>query len=213
MVLSSSLKPNEFRIQASFCSSVKELACFLVSFSIGFLASAASVADPEGRLTDVQGLPISGQVGVHALGDYSDPHAIQRSKSSAANLQLEIPPGRYVALRFLVSGANGESLLPVRLRFLDGTTHDDLVPAPDWFDDPEPNNAAATPILNRLDRALGERISDRDDPALFEVIIPVSNPSPLIGLDLRFSDAQFPVPESRIHCFAITGVRALQSEF
>src|SRR5262249_55352229 len=105
----------------------------------------------------VRGLPRDGIVGVHRLGDPRGLNVIQLAPSNKDPVRIAIPRGRYVCIRFLIAGGNGNSTVPVTFELADGgmETHDLL--CDDWYRDFAPSRyhrhrSGSVPIWNGMDR-------------------------------------------------------------
>jgi non-specific serine/threonine protein kinase/serine/threonine-protein kinase len=158
-----------------------------------------------------RGLPAERRVGVHVLGGYGGPNAFQlAAPGGGGDLRVSVPPGAYAALRFLVAGANGGSVLPFAVEYEDGTAADHSLPCPDWFADgvPERDGIALTPVWNGMDRLGPGGLDERNDAALFEAVVELSGGKTLRALILRPAGARFQRPQGLFHLFAATAVRA-----
>jgi hypothetical protein len=168
--------------------------------------------DPAGSGRAVRGLPRDRRIGVHTLGAPDRANAVALRRESAP-LGVAVPAGRYAALRLLVSGANGRSRVPLELRFADGAPERREVPCPDWFDDAGREDlGGAQPIRDDMARALGRRIVDEQDPALFEVIIPLPAERTLVAFVLDAAGGTYSAADTRFHLFAATGMRIVEGE-
>ena len=74
-----------------------------------------------------QGLPHDRVLGVHRLGDYKRANAIRTSPDDKARVRVEVPRGKYCAIRYLVTGILLTSEMPVVLEFADGTKQHGLI--------------------------------------------------------------------------------------
>ncbi|MCZ6792796.1 MAG: CotH kinase family protein [Planctomycetota bacterium] len=165
------------------------------------------------RNPDAQGLPRDRIVGIHRLGDYRENNVLQFTARDRRAVRLKVPRRRYSFVRFLVSGGNGDSRVPVTFEYTDGSTRQEVLPCDDWYDDNPPDGPpgglqpGVVPILNRMDRIRGS-FKDRNDPAIFEVTFAVDSGKRLgaIVLDSRsatFDDGQ----RTKFSLFAATGVQ------
>jgi hypothetical protein len=104
----------------------------------------------EAKKQRARGLPPDRKVGVHELGDYSGPNSVQLSADEADPVRLVCRPHHSILLRFLVSGGNGDSAIPIQLEHTDGTRSDATVHCDDWFHDHPPDNIGiCTPESHR----------------------------------------------------------------
>jgi len=164
----------------------------------------------------VNGVPQSGRIGVHVLGSYEKSNALQFAATSRDTVTFEVPARRYVALRFLVSGGNGASSIPVDLKCADGDIQRHSVPCDDWFHD-NPSDpmgtlqAGVTAIWNRMDRIYLGSWEDADDPALFEVVVRVDASSELKELVFEPAGRFFSGDDTRFNLLAITGIARLEN--
>jgi hypothetical protein len=161
----------------------------------------------------VVGLPLDRVVGLHFLGSYGRPNALQLSQEDKAPVRLEIPADAYSEVRFLVAGGNGDSSMPVMLEFETGPQGRGVVPCDDWFDDAGPNDPVGTlrpgvkPLLDGMDRLQDGQLHRAKDAALFEVVLPADARRTLEAIVLLPGEATFQSPETRFNLLAVTGVR------
>ena len=161
-----------------------------------------------------QGLPADGVIGIHRLGDYGGPNAIQIDTNDEVPIRIEVTPRPYTALRVVVVSARGDAELPVTLVYSDGTTERRTLKTHDWFDDPgldaESETGAltpdTTPLLNGLDRMYKGVFEDANDPALFETVVGVDARRELVAVVLEASELEAVEPAMRVSIFAVTGV-------
>ncbi len=174
--------------------------------------SSLTIDDPgdaDALAPAIRGLPRDRIVGVHRLGAYDGPNAIQIIPTDEAPIRLEASPGRYRLLRVLVVGANGESSLPVRLEYASGEAGAARLIAPDWFDEAQPRRGVSvTAVRNGMDRLVEGKLHDANDPALFECLIAPDPRRELRALTLDVAGAKFASDRSTINLFALTGVIA-----
>jgi hypothetical protein len=189
--------------------------------SVGCTLLAAGFDGERADNPSVQGLPIDRRVGVHVLGDYGGKNAVQLSALDRESIRIPVPPGSYSAVRFLVTGGNGDSLVPVIFEYSDGSTEETNLPCDDWFDDmPEEGKVdtvgglpqpGVIPLLNGMDRIYGGVFHDADEPALFEVVR-VTNPGKrLESIVLDWGRALYTQTDAvtRFNLLAATGIRAI----
>ena len=166
----------------------------------------------------VRGLPKDRAVGVHLLGDYSDLNALQLSRSDTNAVRIEIPPGRYVCVRFLVSGVN-DSTVPVTFEYRDGSRARDVLPCDGWLNDHgdiakgtrRTLQKGSVPVWNGMDTIVGDKFKKNlYGVALFEVIIDVQPDKELVAFVLGPADGHFVNANTRFHLFAVTGVRVVE---
>jgi len=169
----------------------------------------------------VQGLPGDRRIGAHVLGEYAGKNAIQLSSLNRGSVRIPVPQGSYSAVRFLVTGGHGDSLVPLVLEYADGTTEETSLPCDDWFDDSPVEGKielvgvlqpGVVPALNGMDRNYGGFFQDSNDPAIFE-IVRVARPDKVLralllepgrGLFTRTTGAP-----TRFNLLAATGIRAI----
>jgi hypothetical protein len=167
--------------------------------------------DPFGNQdSSVSGLPVDQVIGIHHLGDYNEKNAIVLMADSRDAMTIKVPPGHYQEIAVLGASANGDVIVPIVLNFQHGATAETAIHCPDWFADPSPDNADQrwTPVRNGMDRALRDRIADRNDPALFEMRIGVSPQKVMESITLDAPNATFPDRASRFSLFSIVGISA-----
>jgi len=184
--------------------------CLLVA---GFDGSRAE--DPR-----VQGVPADRRIGVHVLGDYAGKNALQLSNFDRRSVRIPVPPGNYSAVRFLATGGNGDSLVPVVFEYSDGAREERAIPCDDWFDDiPEEGvveligvlQPGVIPVLNGMDRIHNGVFEDANDPALFEVVHVTRPQKRLEAFVLETQKALFAHPPgapTQFNLLAVTGIRA-----
>jgi len=160
----------------------------------------------------VRGLPRDRIVGVHRLGDPRGLNALQLSRWDSTAVRLTIPRGRYSCIRFLVAGGNGNSSMPVVFEFAGGGAEKHDLPCDDWYHDlpparwPSPS-AGSIPIWNGMDRLARGKFEAAHEPALFEVLIPVTGDQEIEAIVLDPTAASFHDHRTRFHLFAVTGMR------
>ena len=150
-------------------------------------------------------------VGVHRLGDYRELNAIQFQRGSRQLVRVEVPRGRYVAFRFLVSGGNGDSTIPLVLVHADGSEERSAVRCDDWFEDMPPNaygplRDGVAPVWNGMDRLFAGRFEDAGLAALFEVVVPSRTDSDVVALRFEPERGAFDLTFTRFNLFAITAM-------
>ncbi len=172
----------------------------------------------------VRGLPTNRRIGVHRLGDYSTPNVVKLRKADRS-VRVEVARGRYVAVRFLVSGAEGDSIVPVTLEYADGSRETGQLPCDDFYDDPFRNDLrgvqfGSTPIYDGMDAWPLGQFEDDNDPAVFEIVVPTDPQRELASFVLEPESGRFLMhfggvvtegANDRITCFhllAATGIRA-----
>lgn len=159
-----------------------------------------------------QGLPLDHKVGMHILGDYNAFNTLQLTRSTRRKVRVIVPPGRYSFVRFLLTGGAGDSRVPVQFEYSDGTRGEGIIPCDDWYDDLPPGDPAGrlqpgvVPALNDLDRLRGS-FKDRNEPALFEVILKTDAARQLKAFVLDPARAEYDQPGlTTFNLFAATGV-------
>jgi spore coat protein H len=169
----------------------------------------------DGRLSGnpmAQGLPRDRRVGVHVLGDYGRPNALQIAQGEGP-VRIAAPPGRYDVLKVLVAGGGGDSRMPVVLQYAGGEEAAGMIHCDDWYDDNPPEDPPGSlgpgvvAALNGMDRIRSGSFKDRNEPALFEVTIPADPRRVLEALVLDPGGAEFTKGDrTRFNLFAVTGV-------
>jgi hypothetical protein len=161
---------------------------------------------------EAQGLPRDRRVGVHLLGDYGRPNALQLVQGDDA-VRIDALAGKYDFIRLLVAGGGGDSRMPVVLEYAGGERSRDIVHCDDWYDDNPPEDPPGSlgpgvvPVLNGMDRIRSGSFKDRNEPALFEVTIAADPGKVLEALVLDPSGAEFTKGErTRFNLFAVTGI-------
>jgi serine/threonine protein kinase/Flp pilus assembly protein TadD len=183
---------------------------------------ALVVAGFDGARADnagVQGVPLDRKVGIHLLGDYMGKNSVQLSTLDRGPIRIPVPSGSYSVVRFLVTGGNGDSLVPVVFEYSDGTTEETSLPCDDWFDDvPEEGKVDVIGVvqpgvvcaLDGMDRIYGGVLDDASDPAIFEVVRVTSPGKRLETIVLDSAKALYMQPPgapTRFNLLAVTGIR------
>jgi len=166
------------------------------------------------------GLPVDGNIGIHALGDYSGDNALQIGPNTGMPIRCSVPQGKYHFVRFLVIGTNGNSDMPVRFHYADGTTQRGTIRCDDWYHDIPENRygklrAGLLPIVNEMDRFYENRFRDENEAALFEVTVEVDPTKQMTAFvletdaaDVQYADTSRAPNHSRVrfNLMAATGV-------
>jgi serine/threonine protein kinase/predicted Zn-dependent protease len=189
--------------------------------SVGCTLVAAGFDNERADNPGVQGLPLDRRAGVHVLGDYKGKNAVQLSTLDRGSIRIPVPPGNYSTVRFLVTGGNGDSLVPVIFEYSGGTTEETNLPCDDWFDDMPREGKVDTvggvlqpgvvALLDDMDRIYGGVFHDAGDPAIFEVVR-VTNPAKrLESVVLDPGRALYAQSDvlTRFNLLAVTGIRAI----
>jgi len=159
--------------------------------------------------SESRGLPRDRRIGAHVLAPYDGPNAIHLAPS-AEPVVIDLPRGRYHALRFLVTGGDGRTDAPLELSFADGTSATRQLACDDWFEDPPPHGRLredATPVWNGMDRMYDGKWENRDDAAVFEHVVLVDASKVLVSVKLDMPRAHFASPKTRCNILALTGLR------
>ncbi|MGH9362553.1 MAG: tetratricopeptide repeat protein, partial [Thermoanaerobaculia bacterium] len=159
----------------------------------------------------VQGLPLDRKVLVHELDSYSEPNTLQLTSEDLDPVRIEVPPRRYVALRFLLSGGNGDSVVPADFKYRGGAVDRHMVPCDDWFHDNLSDSQGGlqkglTPVRNGMDRMYLGRFEDRNDPALFELVVATRPDAELEAVVLLPEEGLFSGRYTRFNLFAVTAI-------
>jgi hypothetical protein len=168
-----------------------------------------------------QGLPPDRRVGVHLLGRYDGPNALQIGWQDDAPIRVEVPRGRYSHIRFLITGGNGFGRIPLTFQYTDGSFQAAVLPFNDWWHDEPPDGPlgslypGAAAVLNALDRSWQGKFQDANCAALFEVVLTVDPVRELEAFVLEAGDAVYGGVQvdyvrdafTRFNLLAATGVR------
>lgn len=181
-----------------------------IDYGEGFLVAEGF----DGRRTDatgVRGVPRDRVIGVHRLGDYRKPNAIQFTRESREAIRIEVPRARYVAFRALVAGGNGGSRVPVTIEHADGSLEAHELVCDDWFEDLPPNPYGPLadglwPVHNGMDRLFAGSFEDVNDATILETIIHPRADADVVAITLEPDRGAFEVPFTRFNLFAITGM-------
>ncbi len=157
------------------------------------------------------GLPRNRRVGVHRLGDYDGPNALQLRARGGRPVTLRVRRGSYSFVRFLVTGGSGKTVMPVSLVYSDGTADSANLVCDDWYDDDPAAGGTlspgSVPVLDGMDRIRKGIFKDRNDPAIFEVTLGADANKSLISIVLKWNQAAFQRNETTFNLFAVTGIR------
>jgi len=129
--------------------------------------------DGSGPAAAARGLPPSGVIGHHVLGDYRGPNAIRFSATRTADREIPFPPGRYVAVTLAVAGGLGDTALAADLVYEDGVQAVRLL-ADNTLDDRPPAGqggslrAGLWPLIDGMDWWGGKAFEAVGDAALFQ---------------------------------------------
>ncbi len=170
----------------------------------GSLIPVSGFNGQEHQDASVEGVPRDRQIGSHVLGAYGGNNALQLDVMSDS-VTIRIPHLPATSLRFLVTGGNGTSEMPIVVHFADGTTQTAKIICPDWHDDQVPQSGPPyfSPRLNGIDRMVNGELEDTKDPALFELVIELNSQSPLVGIDLVSTAASFGNDQTTFNLFSI----------
>jgi hypothetical protein len=160
----------------------------------------------------IRGLPPDRVVGVHRLGEYSRPNAVQVSPDDHHPLHLPAPPGRHAAVRFLLAGGWGDSEIAVTLRYASGREQSRRLHCDNSLDELPPTHESAlaegsSPVWDGMSHLRGGGAVERSDLALSEVIVPASRAEELEEVVLEPGKGAFDRAASRFNLFAVTGMR------
>ena len=129
-------------------------------------------------------------------------------------VDISVPRSEYALLRILLSGANGNSRISLTIAYEDSTEEHLQLSCPDWYDDgwTQSGPPYVTPLINGMDRLTNGSFDNASDPALFEVVVRPTKPTPIERLRLSPADSQFDNPRTTANILAITGVGAVAVE-
>jgi len=170
---------------------------------------------------DAIGLPEDRTIGLHHLADYGGPNALQLIPRTLLPIRIRAPGGSFSALRILVAGAHGDSIVPLSLEYSDGVERASLR-VEDWFDDPEPGMSTSeedwqpvtdggVPVRNGMNRQGTKGFDARRDCALFEMTVPLDPARELraVMIELEKMTAVHD-PVALVNVFSIVGVRTAE---
>ena len=130
------------------------------------VARAAEIETEESAGRDaIQGLPADRTVGSHRLGDYAKPNAIQRDAEHTSSIEVDVPHGSYLGLRFLVASVYGEATVPVRFEYDDGSSEQHALPCPNWQSTGGSTEPPIVPLLTDMDCYHVSKVRDWDSNA------------------------------------------------
>ncbi len=182
---------------------VDGFAAFLVDDFVG-----ANVTKPNIRSLPHQ----DGKVGIHQLGDYSSDNVLQLVEGQEEEpITVAAGEERYSAIRFLITGGGGDSDVPLRFVYTDGTTDEHVLLCEDWGHDMEQPGLAGSirpnivPVLNNLNQS---GLGGGGEAALFEVSLDVNPRKKLksIVLEAGKMKGEGGTQPTRFNLFAATGV-------
>jgi tetratricopeptide (TPR) repeat protein len=184
------------------------------SFDGGAYAFMAEGFDGE-RANDVvlRPLPPDRRIGVHVLGEYSGPNALQVSSRDTQPLRIATVPGRYALVRFLLAGGEGWSRIPVALEYTDGTRDEAQLACVDWcrgIDPFQPYAWEVSPIrgsMHRVDVSRNALAEAQAGAALFEQAVQARADKDLAAIILRPDAATFESRSATVfNLLAVTGI-------
>ncbi len=176
----------------------------------GSLIPVAGFNGQEHQDVNVKGVPRDRRIDSHFLGAYGGNNVLQLDIMSDP-VTIRVPRLPATSLRFLVTGGNGTSEMPIVLKFADETTHSLTLVCPDWHDDevPQPGPPYSTPRLNGIDRFVKGALKTTRDPALFDVVVDLNNQSPLVSIDFISPSAEFDSERTTFNLFGICVVKGV----
>ena len=160
------------------------------------------------------GLPADRVLGVHRLGDYDGNNALQVTRASRRDFILDVRQGRYTQARFLVTGGNGASMIPVVFQYADGTSHEETLPCHDWYENDPPDRppqkllSGSVAILSGMDRIRRGSFKDNNRPALYAVTLALDSTRTLRTIRLEATRGVFDTGSTKFNLLAVTGIRA-----
>ncbi len=157
---------------------------------------------------NVNGLPLERRVGDHLLGAYGGHNALQLTSADHSVISILLPAAPTVAFKFLVTGANGATELPITVHFQDQTAQRVTLRCPDWFSErmEQASRPYASPRLNRMDRIREGKLDDANDPALFEIVVQVERQTPVTRIDIHPAEAEFATTRTTCNLFSLCRV-------
>ena len=140
-----------------------------------------------------QGLPHDRVISVHRLNDYRQPNAIRTGPTDRAPLRVEIPRGKYCAVRFLVAGDYINSEMRVALEFADGPTQHGVILCDEWYRNiSHPNlRPGVVPALANLDWIRNRKFEDVNRVCMSEVVLTVDPTRDLLSFVLETDKATY----------------------
>ncbi len=136
------------------------------------------------------------------------------TRASSRDIDIPVEPGRYSFVRFVVTGGNGDSRIPVRLVYTDGPHQRETLTCNEWYrsDSPDrpPRNLGprTVTILHGMDRIRRRSFKDNNRPALFEVTLRIDSRRTLTAIRLETQGAAYDSRSTTFNLFAATAIRA-----
>ncbi len=160
-----------------------------------------------------RGLPQDRSVGPHRLGDYRIPNALQLSPDDRAPVRIPLPPRRYIALRFLLTGGWGDSEVPLRLEDSDGTSEEKSLHCNNLYNEIPPYGGrtiqgGALPARRGMGHIRAGMLVDNDLGILFEVVLATDPARTIEAVVLEPARGWFESPLTRFNLLAVTGMAA-----
>jgi hypothetical protein len=130
-------------------------------------------------------------------------------------VRIEVPRGRYAAVRFLLSSSPGRSALPVKFEYASGRDEVRRIPCRNIIDsllevEESPQDARAFRVLKGLDLLRNGRLDDCGSCGLYEVPIELPAGEELTAITLLPAQARFEKEATRLNLFAITCMKVLE---
>ncbi len=143
---------------------------------------------------------------MHRLGDYKRANAIRTVSEDKEHVRIEVPRGKYSAIRYLVAGNHFNSEMPVVLEFADGTKQHGLILCDEWsLYELRPG---VVPALSNLDWIRKNKFEDVNRVCIFEVILTVNPTLDLVAFVLETEKATYTESRTRFNLYAATGILA-----
>jgi len=151
-------------------------------------------------------------LGIHRLGDYSRPNALQLTSEKKQEVRIPAPRGRYRAVRFLLAGGGGFSNVPLRLEFADGEPRRVVLPCPDWTQRVPTSRGErvlmSTALLggDTLAGIDGRLFDDVNNRQLFDALMEAPADRELVSIAIEWDRSTVEAAHTRFNLLAVTGV-------
>ena len=159
----------------------------------------------------VRGLPRDRRLGPYRLGYYRERNVLQLSPEDREPVRVEAPRRRYRSIRFLVTGGWGDSKIPLRLEYSDGTNEERSLYSNSFYNDFPPRgtdsiHGGSLPVRRGMDHLRAGKLIDNHQGALFEVVLAADPAKTLAAVVLEPARGDFARPVTRANVLAVTGM-------
>jgi hypothetical protein len=156
-----------------------------------------------------RGLPADRRVGVHVLGTYERPNAVQIAPTDREPIRIAAPRRRCRALRFLLAAGWGDARLPVILEYASGRREETSVFANNWQNRLPPTAnppivGGAVAVRSGMDHLRRGALVDNDAGAIYETIVDADPAEELAALVIEPERGLFARAATRVNVFAVT---------